>query len=212
MKTNIVLFTLAYWIGCVVLLVGIQCFFSWKQKRKRKYSIKFALATLFGAPIVIPLAPIVLGIDYIYRRYIKKDPRMMSIDEYERKERKKRDAKCREYGIPVGTYYLSFEHIAGAGTVYCEDCGHHEHVIGFTHGAYECDFGRQCPQCHTFVVEHNVSTHYHTIGPFTVDCLCPKCGAVVHGKDEPWDKGKDSPLFCPQCHGYNLTYDIEYMT
>ena len=200
---------MSYWIGCVVLLVGIQCFFFWKQKSKRKYSIKFALATLFGAPFVIPLAPIVFGIDYIYRQLIGRN---IIKDKYERKERKERDAKCREYGIPVGTYYLSFERISGGGTIYCEDCGHREKVIGFTHGAYECDFGRQCPQCHTFVVEHNASTHYHTIGPFTEDCLCPKCGAVVHGKDEPWDKGKDSPLFCSQCHGYNLEYHMEYIT
>lgn len=207
-----VLFILVYWLGSVVLLVCCQCFFSWKQKSKRKFSLKFALATLFGAPIAIPLAPIVLGIDYIYRRYIKKDPRMMSADEYEREERKRRDAKCREYGIPKGTYYLSFERISGGGTVYCEDCGYHESIIGFTHGLDECDFGRQCPQCHTFLVEHNESKQYHTIGPFTEDCLCPKCGALVHGKDEPWNMGRDNPVFCPQCHGYNIRYDMKYMT
>ena len=195
-----------------MLLVGIQCFFSWKQKHKYKYSIKFALATLFGAPFVIPLTPIVLGIDYIFRRYIKKDPRMMSIDEYERERRKKRAAKCREYGIPVGTYYLSFECISGGGTVYCKDCGHREEVIGFTHGAYSCEIGRQCPHCHAFVTEHNESNHYHTFGPFNGDFLCPKCGGVVRAEDEDWDKGNDVPLFCPQCHGYNLEYHMEYIT
>ena len=133
----------------------------------------------------------------------------LSFEEY---KHLRRVAKCREYGLPEDTYYLSFERISGGGTIYCEDCGHREKVIGFTHGAYECDFGRQCPQCHTFVVEHNSSTHYHTIGPFTEDCLCPKCGAIVHGKDEPWDKGQDSPLFCPQCHSYNLEYHMEYIT
>lgn len=212
MKSDMIIYILAYWIGCVVLLVCCQCFFSWRQKKKCKYSLKFALATLFGAPFVIPLTPIVFGIDYIFRRYIKKDPRMMSIDEYEREQRKQRNAKCREYGIPEGTHYLSFEHISGAGTVYCKDCGHREHVIGFTHGAYECEIGRQCPHCHAFVTEHNESNHYHTFGPFNGDFLCPKCGGVVRAEDEDWDKGNDVPLFCPQCHGYNLEYYMEYIT
>ena len=207
-----VLYILVYWLGCVVLLVCCQCFFSWKQKSKRKFSIKFALATLFGAPIAIPLAPIVLGIDYIYRRYIKRDPRMMSADEYEREERKRRDAKCREYGIPEGTYYLSFERISGAGVVCCEECGHKEKVIGFVHGAYECEIGRQCPQCHTFLAEYNRGTHYHRMGLFTEDCLCPQCGAVVHAKGEDWDKGHDVPLFCPRCHSHRLRYHMEYIT
>ena len=130
---------------------------------------------------------------------------MMSADEYEREERKRRDAKCREYGIPEGTYYLSFERISGGGTVYCKDCGYHESIIGFTHGLDECDFGRQCPQCHTFLVEH-------TIGPFTEDSLCPQCGAVVHAKGEDWDKGHDVPLFCPRCHSHRLRYHMEYIT
>ena len=160
-------------------------------------------ALILFAPVTL-VAIIVVAI----KELLKKDP----YREWEKEQQKLHKARCIEYGLPVGTRYLTFEHISGAGVVHCEECGHKEQVIGFVHGAYECDFGRQCPQCHTFLVEHNESKQYHTIGPFTEDCLCPKCGALVHTKGEDWDKGHDVPLFCPRCHSHRLRYHMEYIT
>lgn len=134
---------------------------------------------------------------------------MMSAEEYEREERKRRDAKCREYGIPEGTYYLSFERISGGGTVYCKDCGYHESIIGFTHGGDNCEMGYQCPHCLAFVIEHEEIKHSHINER---DFLCPKCGRVVRAKGVTWFKCKETPLFCPQCHGYNMRYDMRYIT
>lgn len=212
MKPNIFYCILFYWVGCIVFVFVVQCVFMWMGKRSSKYTLKDIAMLLFVSPIIIPTTVVVYPV-YLIDKYFFEEKRQERQERADREQlRLKRAAKCREYGIPEDTPYLSFEYIHGAGTIYCKDCGHQEKVIGFVHGAYSCKIGRQCPHCHTFVAEYNESKHYHTIGLFNNDFLCPKCGEVIHRREDSWDKGKDSPLFCPKCHGYRLSYHMEYIT
>ena len=198
MKLLLILYALSV---AIVLAICIYFYVTEKKENVKPWCRMTAL--ILFAPVTL-VAIIVVGI----KALLKKDP----YREQEKQQRELHKARCIEYGPPVGTRYLTFEHISGAGVVYCEECGHKEQVIGFVHGAYECEIGRQCPQCHTFMAEYNRGAHYHTMGLFTEDCLCPKCGAVVHAKGEDWDKGHDVPLFCPRCHSHRLRYHMEYIT
>lgn len=198
MKLLFILYALSV---AIVLAVCIYIYVTEKTGNVKPW-YRMAMLVLF-APVTL-VTVIVVAV----RELLKKDPNR----EQGKQQRELHKARCIEYVLPVETRNLTFEQISGAGVVYCEECGHKEQVIGFVHGAYECEIGRQCPQCHTFLAEHNRGTHYHTMGLFTEDCLCPKCGAVVHAKGEEWDKGRDIPLFCPQCHSHRLGYGMEYIT
>ena len=115
-------------------------------------------------------------------------------------------------GLGPDEDYLRFSRMGGAGIIQCEECGHSEHIISFTHGMTVCDIGRQCPVCHAFTVEHNESEKFHEFGEATEDFKCPECGAVIRKKEEPFLKGNDDPLFCPKCHSARLRYELHYLT
>ena len=72
------------------------------------------------------------------------------------RKRKEKNAEQREnemkakLGLP-GEEYETFSRMDGAGVITCRECGHKEKIISFTHGAYSCEIGRQCPHCHAFV-------------------------------------------------------------
>lgn len=78
--------------------------------------------------------------------------------------------------------------MGGAGVIKCRDCGYEEKIISFTHGMMSCNIGRQCPKCHSFVVEHNESKKYHEFGEANEDFTCPKCSSVIRKKN-PYSKG-----------------------
>lgn len=108
---------------------------------------------------------------------------------------------------------ISFSSTSGVGSIICKDCGHHEsNVISFVHGAMEAMIGRQCPQCGCLCAEHNESKEYHKFGTPTEDFACPKCGYIIHKKDENIFKGNQNPIFCPKCYGTNLRYHTDYLT
>jgi predicted RNA-binding Zn-ribbon protein involved in translation (DUF1610 family) len=115
-------------------------------------------------------------------------------------------------GLRPDEDYLRFSRMGGAGIIKCEECGHEEEIISFTHGMMSCDIGRQCPHCHAFAVEHNEGREYHTFGEATEDFICPECGAVIRKKEESILKGNDDPLFCPKCHSPRLSYQMIYIT
>ena len=85
-------------------------------------------------------------------------------------------------------------------------------IISFTHGMMSCNIGRQCPKCHSFVVEHNESKKYHEFGEAKEDFTCPKCSSVIRKKEESIFKGNDDPLVCPKCQSSRLEYQISYLT
>lgn len=113
-----------------------------------------------------------------------------------------------QLGLGPDEKYLCFCRMGGVGVIKCKDCGYEEEVVSFVHGIGSCDIGRQCPNCHTFVVEHNENGFEAT----TEDCVCPECGAVIRKKDEDFLKGNDTPLFCPKCHSARLRYELHYLT
>ena len=46
---------------------------------------------------------------------------------------------------------LYFEYnIGGAGRIFCMDCNYQKDIIGFTHGMYNCNIGRECQSCGAF--------------------------------------------------------------
>ena len=115
-------------------------------------------------------------------------------------------------GLREDEDYLCFSRMGGAGTIKCADCGYQEEIVSFLHDVTSCDIGRQCPNCHAFLTEHNESEEYHTFGESTEDFLCPNCGTVIRKKEESFLKGNDDPLFCPKCHSPRLHYLLAYMT
>jgi hypothetical protein len=102
---------------------------------------------------------------------------------------------------------LYFDHMGGAGIIYCKDCNYQKNIISFTHGAYNCDIGRQCQNCGFFFAEYNESEKYHEISPRTEPLLCPKCNSVCDLTNT-----RDEALFCPRCKSKNLRYSMRYIT
>lgn len=115
-------------------------------------------------------------------------------------------------GLREDEDYLCFSRMGGAGVIKCVDCGYQEEIVSFLHDVTSCYIGRQCPNCHAFLTEHNESEEYHTFGESTEDFLCPHCGTVIRKKEESFLKGNDDPLFCPKCHSPRLHYLLAYMT
>ena len=111
-------------------------------------------------------------------------------------------------GLGPDDDYMCFSRMGGAGVIKCDDCGHEEEIVSFTHGMMSCDIGRQCPNCHAFVVEHSE----HGFEETTEDFVCPECGSVIRKKEEDFLKGNDAPLFCPKCHSPRLHYQMIYIT
>lgn len=102
---------------------------------------------------------------------------------------------------------LYFSYMGGVGQVQCQDCNFEKGVMSFTHGAYECNIGRQCQSCGAFFTEHNVSKEYHKTAPTVEPLLCPECNSVCDVI-----KSRESALFCPQCKSKRLKYEIRYLT
>ena len=115
-----------YALSVAIMLAIFICIFISEKKRNIKPWYRVAALILF-APVTL-VAVIVVAI----KELLKKDP----YREQEKQQRELHKARCIEYGLPVGTRYLTFEHISGVGVVHCEECGHKEQVIGFVHGAY----------------------------------------------------------------------------
>ena len=128
-----------------------------------------------------------------------------------KQQEKEKDLK-NSLGLEPNDPYLCFSRIDGAGVIKCRDCGYEEEIISFTHGMMSCEIGRQCPNCHSFVVEHNESKKYHEFGEAKEDFTCPKCSSVIRKKEESIFKGNDDPLVCPKCQSLRLDYHMSYIT
>ena len=130
----------------------------------------------------------------------------------EMKQQENKNELNNTFDIELNEQYLCFSKMGGAGVIKCRDCGYEEKIISFTHGMMSCNIGRQCPKCHSFVVEHNESKKYHEFGEAKEDFICPKCGAVIRKKEESILKGNDDPLVCPKCQSTRLDYHMSYIT
>lgn len=130
----------------------------------------------------------------------------------EMKQQENKNELNNTFDIELNEQYLCFSRMGGAGVIKCRDCGYEEKIISFTHGMMSCSIGRQCPECHSFVVEDNESQEYHVMGKSENDFVCPKCGAVIRKKEEHISKGNDDPLVCPKCQSQRLDYHMSYIT
>jgi hypothetical protein len=122
--------------------------------------------------LIAPLIPIILLIGLIV---IKID----DINKAIKKKQKENEIKS-ILGLGADEDYLCFSRMGGVVIIKCGDCGYQEKITCFTHGFYSCNTGRQCPNCHAFLVE---CEEYHKFGDAEGDFVCSKCGAVVRKKD-----------------------------
>jgi DNA-directed RNA polymerase subunit M/transcription elongation factor TFIIS len=153
--------------------------------------------------LAVPLLPILFPVVFISKmKEMVKD----------REDKQKEKELKASIGLRPDEKYQCFSHMGGVGIIKCGDCGYQERITCFTHGAFSCNIGRQCPKCHAFLVEYNESKEHHTFGDSNVDFVCSKCGTVVRKKEEPILKGNDDPLFCPKCHSARLYYTPMYFT
>ena len=157
--------------------------------------------------VVPPLLPIMFPMFIISDRISKRKETIRNREE----EQKKNELKAK-IGLRPDENYMCFSHMGGAGVIKCADCGYEEKITSFTHGAYSCTIGRQCPSCYAFVYEYNESEKYHTFGKATEDFVCEHCGTTVRKKEKSIFKGNDDPLFCPKCHSARLHYHMVYIT
>ena len=157
--------------------------------------------------VVPPLLPILFPVFFISDRISKRKETIRNREE----EQKKNELKAK-IGLRPDENYMCFSHMGGAGVIKCADCGYEEKITCFTHGAYSCTIGRQCPSCYAFVYEYNESEEYHTFGEAEEDFVCKHCGTTVRKKEESIFKGNDDPLFCPKCHSARLHYHMVYIT
>ena len=200
---NWIHYVLVYWFASMVLAICIRAYNIRKNKDPEKTTFKQWLGLLITAPFIILFLPIIL-INEGVNKY-KKIRNRKEIDKKEIMLKKK-------LGLKPDEHYLCFSQMGGAGKIECCNCGYHEDIISFVHGAMSCDIGRQCPSCHAFVVEHNESEQFHTFGEAEKDFACPKCGSIIRKKEEDILKGNDDPLYCPKCHSARLNYRMLYIT
>ena len=192
-----------FWIACAVIIISVRYFNFRKRKDAEKTTLKQWLVILLGAPFIILFLPFIPVGDFINKLYLKWK---------EKKEEEMENNLKASLGLSPDEDYLCFSKMGGAGVIKCGDCGYQERIISFVHGMMSCDIGRQCPNCHTFAVEHNESQEYHKFGDSEQDFICPKCGSVIRKKEESILKGNDKPLFCPNCHSARLYYHMSYIT
>lgn len=184
---------------CYLIFIYIYVYNRCKGKNIIDEEPKVKIAILLAVPLLPMLFPVVL---------ISKMKEMVKDREDKQKEKELKAS----IGLRPDEKYQCFSHMGGVGIIKCGDCGYQERITCFTHGAFSCNIGRQCPKCHAFLVEYNESKEHHTFGDSNVDFVCSKCGTVVRKKEEPILKGNDDPLFCPKCHSARLYYTPMYFT
>lgn len=194
-------YLLIYWLVCDIIGVCVRAYN--KKEDSEKTTFRQVLALIFVPPFLIPLLPFV-GIVVLLEK-------LKEFRQCRKEEREKNRLKER-LGLRPDEQYCCFSRMGGAGIIKCADCGYQEEIISFVHGLNSCKIGRQCPNCHAFLVEYNKSEKYHTFGEAEEDLVCSKCGTIVRKKEESMFKGKDAPLFCPQCHSARLHYHMSYIT
>ena len=197
-------------IYCGVCYIGIICLYAynrWKRPNRIDGDIKLIIIII----LVAPLIPIVMPFGLIVESIINRKENVMRKKREEEEEKRENEIKTK-LGLSADENYLCFSRMGGVGIIECSDCGHKEKIVCFTHGAYQCNIGRQCPNCHTFVVEYNESKKYHCFGDAEKDLVCRKCGTIIRKKEESIFKGNDEPLFCPKCHSARLHYHMIYIT
>jgi len=88
----------------------------------------------------------------------------------------------------------------GSGEIICNDCGYTELITLFTHGFgddVQCTYGYQCLKCGRF---QTVKTKQSDKQKPTLIC---SCGGELSNKHE---------VFCPECRGKNMVYEMGIMT
>ena len=200
---NWIYFLLIYCGICYLIFICVYVY----NLLKRKDAIDEDTIVRITLFLVVPFLPILLPVLLISDRIAKiKELIKNKIEEQKEKELK---AKI---GLRPDENYMCFSRMGGVGVIKCGDCGHQEKITCLTHGFYSCNIGRQCPNCHAFVVEYNESEKYHCFGDADEDFVCRKCGTIIRKKDESTFKGNDDPLFCPKCHSARLIYIPLYFT
>ena len=200
---NWIHYVLIYWFISLVLTISIRVYNNKKNKDSEKTTFKQWLTLLITAPFATVFLPVIL-INVAVSKYKK--------TREEKKKDKEEIMLKKKLGLKPDEHYLCFSQMGGAGKIECCDCGYQEDIISFVHGEVSCDIGRQCPNCHAFVIEHNESKQYHTFGESDKDFVCPKCGSIIRNKEEDILKGNDDPLYCPKCHSARLKYRMLYIT
>lgn len=161
------------------------------------------IGLFLSAPLLLVLIPFV---------FIPEGKSKIKESIREREEKLKEKELKAKLGLRPDEKYLCFSRMSGVGMIECGDCGYKEKITSFTHGFDSCDIGRQCPNCHAFVVECNESEEYHSFGEAKKDFVCRYCGTIIRKKEESIFKGNDDPLFCPKCHSARLHYHLIYLT
>ena len=90
---------------------------------------------------------------------------------------------------------LYYQHMGGAGTVICIDCGFKEEIISFIHGHGDdnwANVGHQCQSCGKF----------HTLDSNSENLVC-SCGGKLSCEE---------PIFCPICKSKNMSYSMSFIT
>ena len=200
---NWMYYLLIYCGICYLVFICIYEYNMWKGKDIIDEELKVRIVIF----LAVPFLPIIFPIFYISDRISKRKEAIRKREE----EQKENELKAK-IGLRPDENYQCFSHMGGVGIIECSDCGYKEKITCFTHGDYSCTIGRQCPNCHAFVVEYNESEKYHCFGDSDEDFVCRKCGTVIRKKDESIFKGNDDPLFCPQCNSARLMYIPLYFT
>ena len=195
---NWISYSLIYLGVGVIMSIGAYLYNRWK-KNGQKYNLKILLLQVFVGPLlllVLPLAYIGLGIEKIRDRYY----------EYKQERELKREKLKikKKLGLRPDEHYLCFAGLDGEGEIECVDCGYKQEVTGFVHAIDWAVWGRQCPNCHSFLGE------IYKKGGTQEDFICHKCGALVRKKDEQYNE--KAPIFCPRCHSPRLEWSLLYIT
>jgi len=105
--------------------------------------------------------------------------------------------KQRTISLDVATVdpFAYFDHLGGAGTVWCSDCGHSEEIISFIHGATDSLTGMQCQSCGQF-------SELNDVEMLNQPRMCA-CGGTLE---------RNAALFCPTCKSKNINYDMRYIS
>lgn len=200
---NWIYYLLLYCGICYIVFACVYVYHKWRGNDFLDDDLKEKIVIFLFAPLL----PVLIPFLFIYKGISKIKESIR-----EREEKQKENELKAKIGLRPDEKYLCFSRMSGVGMIECGDCGYKEKITGFTHGFSSCDIGRQCPNCHAFVVEYNESEEFHSFGEAKEDFVCRYCGTIIRKKEESIFKGNDDPLFCPKCHSARLHYHLIYLT
>lgn len=103
----------------------------------------------------------------------------------------------RPASVEDNSFRLTFSSMGGVGKLVCEECGYCEQIVSYLHGHNNETLGFQCESCGQF------DTRSFCTGEPKSQQTCVHCEGLLL---------RDRWVFCPSCRGFEVIWEIEYIS